>query len=70
MPLYDFFSIEYGVGHRLDDQIIHSKGLTSLVLQMSSFSRSSVHSLYYIAVYKILFGIESAWMSILIRIVV
>lgn len=70
MPLYDFFSIEYGVGHRLGDQIIHSKGLTSLVLQTPSFSRSSVHSLYYIAVYEILFGVESAWMYILIQIVV
>lgn len=59
MPLYDFFSIEYGVG--LDDQIIHSIGLTSLVLQMLPFSRRrSMHSLYYIADYKILFGVESA----------
>lgn len=44
MPLYDFFSIEYGIGHRLGDQIIHSISLTSLVLQMTSFSkRSSMH---------------------------
>lgn len=61
MPLYDFFSIEYRVGHRLDDKIIHSISLTSLVLQMSSFSkRSSLHRLYYIADYNILFGVESA----------
>lgn len=61
MLLYDFFSIEYGIGHRLGDRIIHSISLTSLVLQMTSFSkRSSMHRLYYIADYNILFGVESA----------
>lgn len=61
MPLYDLFIIEYGVGHSLNDQIIHGIGLTSLVLQMLPFSRrSSMHILYYIADYKILFGVESA----------